>query len=73
MFAASTAFHAIELGFRTTLVEDASRGINNEGIENTFKKIKDSNGCIVSSKEVSRNVLSSVVGGQHYAVRRTGL
>ena len=49
----STAFHAIELGFRTCLIEDASRGINNENINKAFEKIKDEYGCVVNSKEVN--------------------
>ena len=49
---ASTAFHALELGFRTCLVEDASRGINDESIGDTFNRILEENGCVVNSKEV---------------------
>ena len=49
---ASTAFHALELGFRTSLVEDASRGIDNENISQTLDRIVEENGCVVNSKAV---------------------
>ena len=44
---ASTAHHANELGFRTILIEDASRGINNVDISNAFDKIRSEHGCVV--------------------------
>ena len=47
-----TAFHAQELGFRTILIDDCSRGITNENINNTFDKIKSQYGCVVQSSEV---------------------
>ena len=49
---ASTAYHAQELGFRTVLVDDASKGINHDGIKGTIQKIKDNHGCVVESSEV---------------------
>ena len=49
---ASTAFHAQELGFRTILVDDCSRGIKSEDIEKTKDKIKENNGCVIHSSEV---------------------
>ena len=49
---ASTAFHAQELGFRTILVDDCSRGINSEGIEKTKQKIRENNGVVIHSQEV---------------------
>ena len=49
---ASTAFHAQELGFRTILVDDCSRGIKSEDIEKTKEKIKENNGCVIHSSEV---------------------
>ena len=49
---ASTAFHALELGFRTSLVEDASRGIDKENISQTFDRIVEESGCVVNSKAV---------------------
>ena len=49
---ASTAFHAQELGFRTVLVDDASKGINDDGIAGTITKIKENHGCVVDSTEV---------------------
>ena len=51
-FSASTAFHAQELGFRTVLVDDCSRGINSADIEKTKEKIKENNGCVIHSNEV---------------------
>ena len=35
---ASTAFHALELGFRTVLIDDCSRGINKENIAAAYEK-----------------------------------
>ena len=49
---ASTAFHAQELGFRTVLVEDCSRGIDLTNISNCFDKIRSELGCVVQSSEV---------------------
>ena len=49
---ASTAFHAQELGFRTILVDDCSRGINSADIEKTKEKIRENNGCVIHSSEV---------------------
>ena len=54
MLSAWTAFHAIELGFRTILIKDACRGISPEGIEDTFRKIKEANGLVVKSSEVKK-------------------
>ena len=51
---ASTAFHAQELGFRTILVDDCSRGIKQADIEATKEKIKENNGCVIHSSEVSK-------------------
>eukprot|EP00090_Calanus_glacialis_P025861 TRINITY_DN40595_c0_g1_i2.p1 TRINITY_DN40595_c0_g1~~TRINITY_DN40595_c0_g1_i2.p1 ORF type:complete len:145 (+),score=20.06 TRINITY_DN40595_c0_g1_i2:1-435(+) len=47
-----TAFHALELGFRTVLIEDACRGISPQGVVDTFNKITESNGLVVKSGEV---------------------
>ena len=49
---ASTAYHAIELGFRTVLIEDCSRGIRDDNINATFEKVRASHGCVVHSSEV---------------------
>ena len=49
---ASTAYHAQELGFRTVLVDNASKGINFDGMKETIRKIKANNGCVVESSEV---------------------
>ena len=47
-----TAFHALELGFRTVLIEDACQGISPQGVVDTFNKITESNGLVVKSGEV---------------------
>ena len=52
VFIASTAFHANELGFRTILIDDCSRGIKEENINNTFDKLKTEFACVVQSSEV---------------------
>merc|ERR1719219_1110018 len=49
---ASTAFHALELGFRTILIDDCSRGIDGADIDRTFEKIREQNGLVVQSSEV---------------------
>ena len=33
-------------------MEDASRGINDDSIEDTFNRIREENGCVINSKEV---------------------
>lgn len=53
---ASTAFHAQELGYRTILVEDASRGIKEPDIQAAFTKLREAHGCVVQSKEVKAMV-----------------
>ena len=53
---ASTAFHAQELGFRTILVDDCSRGIDLANISSCFEKIKLEGGCVVQSSEVKAMV-----------------
>ena len=56
LYLAWTAYHALELGFRTVLIEDACRGISDEGIKETFKKIKEENGLVVKSSEVKKKL-----------------
>lgn len=51
---ASTAFHANELGFRTILIDDCSRGINDDNIAASYDKLKTEWACVVQSSEVSR-------------------
>lgn len=53
----STAFHAQDLGYRTVMVEDASKGVKEEDIQATFKKIRDNDGVVVDSSEVKAMVL----------------
>ena len=49
---ASTAFHSLELGFRTTLVDDCSRGIDHGDIKAAYDRIREANGMVVQSNEV---------------------
>lgn len=53
---ASTAFHGLEQGFRTILVQDASRGIKEDDINKAFEKIREQHGVVVNSKEVKAMV-----------------
>merc|ERR1711872_1170065 len=53
---ASTASQANELGFRTVLIEDASRGIKEEDIQAALKKIQSNHGLVVQSDEVKSMV-----------------
>lgn len=55
LFSASTAFHGLELGFRTALIDDCSRGIQSDGIKNTIEKVKSNHGVVVQSTEVSQS------------------
>ena len=40
------------LGYRTVLVEDASRGIDQERVAATVQEVRENHGLVVSSKEV---------------------
>ena len=53
-FSASTVFDAQSLGYRTILVEDASKGINEEDVANKIQLIKAQNGLVVNSSEVTK-------------------
>lgn len=46
-----TTFHAQELGFRTVLIDDCSRGIDSDAIKKTFEKVKGNNGLVIQSSE----------------------
>ena len=41
-----------ELGYRTILVEDASRGIDQGRVAATVQEVRENHGLVVSSKEV---------------------
>ena len=41
-----------QLGYRTVLVEDASRGIDHERVAATVQEVRENHGLVVSSKEV---------------------
>lgn len=45
--------HAQELGFRTILIDDCSRGIQMDAIKNTKKKIEENHGIVVNACEVT--------------------
>jgi len=53
---ASTAFHALELGFRTVYLENCSRGIEEEAIQNTFDRVRRENGVVIHSSEAKAMV-----------------
>ncbi len=50
--AGSTALHSIEHGFRTTVVEDACRGVAKNTIESMKNKLKSGGAVICNSSEV---------------------
>lgn len=54
----STATHALEHGLRTVLVEDASRGVNPEHIQQMRNRLMEKNGVIVDSTQVKAMVLA---------------
>ena len=41
-----------QLGYRTILVEDASRGIDQGRVAATVQEVRENHGLVVSSKEV---------------------
>uniref|UniRef100_T1JPC2 nicotinamidase n=1 Tax=Strigamia maritima TaxID=126957 RepID=T1JPC2_STRMM len=55
---AHTAFHAIEHGFRTTLIDDACRGVSEEGVERTVARVKQNYGVVTTSEKVYSMVLA---------------
>ena len=55
-FSASTAFHAMELGFRTMVIEDCSRGIDENSIKAAYEKVRKGWGLIVHSSEVEKKI-----------------
>ena len=60
-FSASTAFHALELGFRTMVIEDCSRGIDENSIKAAYEKVRKGWGLIVHSSEVETNLTFSEI------------
>ncbi|CAF3358607.1 unnamed protein product [Rotaria socialis] len=56
---ASTAMHAVENNYRTVLIEDACRGVNEKEIEVKRTKLNE-NGCIF----VDSNVVPGMVSGE---------
>lgn len=58
LFLASTAMHAVENNYRTVLIEDACRGVNEKEIE-VKRALLNENGCIfVDSHVVMSNQLN---------------
>jgi len=53
---ASTAFHALELGFRTVYLENCSRGIKAEDIKKTLDRVRNENGVVINSSEAKAMV-----------------
>ena len=49
---AATVLDGQQLGYRTILVEDAARGIDQGRVAATVQEIRDNHGLVVSSKEV---------------------
>ena len=58
---ASTAFHAMELGFRTMVIEDCSRGIDEISIKAAYEKVRKGWGLIVHSSEVETKLTFSAI------------
>jgi hypothetical protein len=53
MISAATAMHAVENNYRTVLIEDACRGVNEHEIE--VKRVElNENGCIFVDSDVVR-------------------
>ena len=48
---ASTAFHALELGFRTIYLENCSRGIESDAIQKTHDRVRSEHGVVIHSSE----------------------
>ena len=55
----STLAHAQEFGYRTILIEDASRGINEERVQQVLSELRQNNGIHVNSSEVNNCQSSS--------------
>lgn len=49
---ASTTFHALEVGYRTMLISDASRGVSEEDIKSTIDRTIAGNGLVIQSSQV---------------------
>jgi nicotinamidase-related amidase len=48
----ATAIDAISAGYRTILIDDCCRGVDLKDIEGTKDTVTNSNGVIVTTKEV---------------------
>lgn len=48
----STAIHAMEYGYKTFIVEDACRGVDETNIKKTLQDFKNKNGHVIQSKQV---------------------
>jgi nicotinamidase/pyrazinamidase len=47
-----TTIDALTLGYRTALIDDASKGIFEDSTENMRNKVRSMNGAIIQSEEV---------------------
>ena len=48
----STAFHAMEYGYKTFIIEDACRGVDENDIKKKLQQFKEQNGHVIQSKQV---------------------
>jgi len=48
----STALQALELGFRTVMIEDACRGIKEDDIKKMLSSVRENNGVVAGTKEI---------------------
>lgn len=54
---AATAVDSLDLGYRTILIADASRGVSEDGVQTANDKIKEKNGVIVDAAQVKNMVM----------------
>lgn len=52
----STAVHAIEHGYKTFIIEDASRGVDETAIKQRLKDFIDKNGHVIRSDQVKEHI-----------------
>jgi nicotinamidase-related amidase len=52
----STATHAMEYGYKTFIIEDACRGVDEEAIKEKLKNFKNKNGHVIQSNEVKNYI-----------------
>ena len=57
----ATALHSLELGFRTVLIDDCSRGIEVGAINKTKDSIREGHGVVADSSEVRKRYVTFVL------------